>query len=624
MKHQLVQWLFAAACLVTVPGCNLNDRAGRGFEPIVRALEPVAQENQRRNAQYSHGAVAADHPLASWAGAEMLRQGGNAVDAAVATSFALSVVRPESCGIGGGGFMLIHLTDDPRTRATGDAVTVALDYRERAPAAITPGYFENLPDDASTFTGHAVAIPATVHGLLTALETFGTLDRATVIAPAVRIAREGFKPDAHHKQCIDTMLASLDARHDQSPSAQWLRATYANTERIINEPQARALEIIARDGRSAFQSGEISRAIVAAVREHSGSLTLDDMAHYEPKIVAPLWGSFRGHRIASMPLPSSGGITILQILHMMERWLPAIEAFGSTSPEYSHLLAECMKHAFSDRAEYLGDPEFADIPVAQLLDPAYLDARAQAIDMSRTFPPEHYTEISAEAFPNDAGTSHMSIVDQWGNAVACTETINLEFGSRIAVPEFGFCLNNQMDDFQTRGGRGTVNAFGLVQSDRNLPEAGKRPLSSMSPTIVFDEADHVELVAGASGGPRIISGTVQGILNVLVWDRTAYEAVFEGRIHHQWMPDLLYFDYPPMGPDMLEAVTHFQSNEELLEEYEIRGQLWINSISRLGHTLSQRDDIAHVQLIRRATNANGIRVWQAASDPRKGGAPDGH
>ena len=196
--------------------------------------------------------------------------------------------------------------------------------------------------------------------------------------------------------------------------------------------------------------------------------------------------------------------------------------------------------------------------------------------------------------------------------------------SRIAVPEFGFCLNNQMDDFQTRGGRTTVNAFGLVQSDRNLPEAGKRPLSSMSPTIVFDEAGTVELVAGASGGPRIISGTVQGILNVLVWDRTAYEAVFEGRIHHQWMPDLLYFDYPPMGPDMLEAVTHLQSDEELPKEYEIRGQLWMASMDRLGHTLAQRDDIAHVQLIRRATNDNGILVWQAASDYRKGGAPDGH
>jgi len=282
-----------------------------------------------------------------------------------------------------------------------------------------------------------------------------------------------------------------------------------------------------------------------------------------------------------------------------------------------------MKHAFSDRAEYLGDPEFADIPVAQLLDPAYLDARAQAIDMSRTFPPEHYTAISAEAFPNDAGTSHMSIVDQWGNAVACTETINLEFGSRIAVPEFGFCLNNQMDDFQTRGGRSAVNAFGLVQSDRNLPEAAKRPLSSMSPTIVFDSDGNVELVAGASGGPRIISGTVQGILNVLVWDRTAYEAVLEARIHHQWMPDLLYFDYPPMGRDMLHAITHLQSNEELLKEYEVRGQLWINSMSRLGHTFSQRD-IAHVQLIRRATDEEGRPVWQAAADPRKGGAPDGH
>lgn len=565
---------------------------------VVVLLTGACTSGRAPEHQFDRFVVAADHPAASEAGAEILRLGGNAVDAAVATSFALSVVRPSSCGIGGGGFMVIHLADDPRTREPNDALDVAIDYRERAPSAITPTHYESLPDGASRFGAHAVAIPGTVAGLLHALETYGTLDRASVLAPAIRIANRGYVADAHAYEAARTLQAFLD-EHADWPGEEFLRNTFIPDERYFggdvlrNPRQAAALELIARHGRAGFYDGPIADAIVEAIRAGGGILSHADLASYRPTETTPLVGRAFGRTFLAMPLPSSGGICLLQILMMLEDRPDLLASVEPGSPAYAHLVIEMMKHAFADRARHLGDPEFVEVDVERLLDPAYLRARAATVEMDRTHDPSHYG-IEGR-FPVDAGTSHLSVVDQWGNAVACTETINLEFGSRLPVADYGFLLNDEMDDFLTR--RGEANAFGLTQSERNLPAPGKRPLSSMSPTIVLDPDGRVEAVAGASGGPRIITGTLQAILNVILWDQSAERAVGAPRFHHQWEPNAAY-----------------------LEPALMRDEAFVAGLRERGHEVREGEDIGNVQLIRRAPD--GAR-WEAASDPRKGGEPAG-
>lgn len=541
--------------------------------------------------QAPRGAVAADHILASEAGARILRAGGNAVDAAVATSFALSVVRPYSCGIGGGGFMLVHLADDPTTPEGGDALSVAIDYRERAPAAITPTHFESLPEGASQFSGHAVAIPGTVAGLLHALDRYGTLDRAAVLAPAIEYAERGFEVDQHTLDAIGALREFLEAQGDAWPGAAFLRETYVEHERlgalIRNPAQARALRLIAEDGRAAFYEGPIAEAVAMTVERAGGVLDRSDLASYRVTTTEPLVGEAFGRTFLCMPLPSSGGICLLEMALMLETRSDLLASTSHNDVRYAHLLTEVSKHAFADRAAHLADPEFVAIDTDRLVDPRELRSRAATIDMGTTHDPSFYG-IDGQ-IPVDAGTSHLSVVDRWGNAVACTETINLEFGCRIPVVEFGFLLNNEMDDFLTR--RGEVNAFGLTQSERNLPAPGKRPLSSMSPTIVLDASGGVEIAAGASSGPRIISGTFQAILNVMLWDMDARSAVGEPRFHHQWMPNAIYLE-----PGLYEDAA------------------LVAGLEGLGHEVRARPRVGYVQLIRR--DGSG---WDAASDRRKDG-----
>lgn len=537
---------------------------------------------------YHHGAVAADHPLASLAGLEMLRKGGNAVDAAVATSFCLSVVRPFSCGLGGGGFMLI---------AGPGIEPVALDYRETCPASVGPDFYLQVDDPtASRFGCKASGVPGSVAGLCFALKEFGSLDLKTVLQPAIRAAEDGFPADAAFVAATASIANVLENRPDleRSMGVIWTdlcRGGHVQVGDVLRNPeQAKALRLIADDGPQAFYDGAIAHAIIECMRESGGTLTAADLAGYRVRELTPLHGSFREYEILSMPPPSSGGIAILQTLGILEQfWREELVFLIPNSPAYVHGTTEAMKNAFADRARWLCDPEFADVPVDELLSEANLRARAAAIDPDRTKPAATY---GVKLLPEDSGTSHLCIIDGAGMAVSCTETINLEFGSLVCVPGFGFCLNDEMDDFTTRPG--DSNAFGLTQSEANRPHPGQRPLSSMSPTIVLRDGK-VALIAGGSGGPRIISATTQCLLNAMMFGMTPGQAVSAPRFHHQWMPDTLLFD-------------KYWTDEMVIEE-----------MRRRGHQTGTLTNEAAVQMI--AIDASG--QIRAASDPRKGGKPAG-
>jgi gamma-glutamyltranspeptidase/glutathione hydrolase len=533
---------------------------------------------------YKQAAVASDNALASGAGFQMLQRGGNAVDAAVATSFCLSVVRPASCGIGGGGFMMIAGAGEP----------VVINYRETAPAAVGPNYYVDLDDqEASRYGAHAVGIPGTVAGLLYALEHYGTLDRVTVLAPAIAAAEHGFAADAGLVKDARKLADWLDANPERRPAIQqtWIKrcraGELAEGDIVRNPAQAKALRLIAEHGADGFYRGELAQAIVAAVERGGGALTMKDLAGYRPRVGAPLKTTFGSYEVLSMPPPSSGGVAMQQMFGLLERKLKAASFTDPTDPAYVHLMVESMKHAFADRATWLADAQFVDVPIDDLLAESYLDELLARID-DTTHDPLHYGSV--QPAPADAGTSHISVLDADGLAVACTETINLSFGSGVEVPEFGFVLNDEMDDFTTRPGK--PNAFGLRQSDRNLPEPGKRPLSSMSPTVVLRDG-RPAIIAGASGGPRIITATFQVIVNVLLFQMPAVDAVAAPRFHHQWMPDAIRFE------------TGFSVGT-------------LKDLDERGHATDPIEQIGVVQMI-----VVIDEKIEAVSDPRRGGRPAG-
>jgi gamma-glutamyltranspeptidase / glutathione hydrolase len=618
---------------------------------------------------YARGCVAADHEIASRAGAEVLAKGGNAVDAAVATSFTLSVVRPYSCGIGGGGFMVIYFSDDglarQRTLGRNPPRSTAINYREMAPAAITPDYYERLADpEASTRGGKAVAIPGTVAGLMYALENYGTLDRHTVLAPAIRAAEQGFHADAH---CI-AAARELTRKFEENPDWKerfafvWRRFLHEGAvqpgDRIHIPEQARALRLIADHGAAGFQAGEVGKSVIAAIARDGGEITFADLVTFRVAESPPLSHSVFGHTVITMPPPSSGGVAMLETLSVFERILPEPprydeppqpskslggalgQAIGYTircglqieayrcGADYLHPYIEASKNAFADRARYLADPDFVNVPVTALLNGCF--AFTDRYNPGHTLPQDHYgTDVhSAAGLPQDGGTSHFSVVDRDGSAVACTETINLEFGSLLAVPEFGFLLNNQMDDFTTR--RGQANAFGLTQSDLNLPEPGKRPLSSMTPTIVCDAQDRVQIVAGASGGPRIISAVSQCVLGAMLNPILGTADILAARrVHHQWAPDTVYIESdPPDGGFVVhdmnarrtaeEGERNARPTPELARALESAENLEADLRAR-GHQVNYRKTIGEVQMIRRTPQG----TWDPACDPRKGGKPAG-
>lgn len=567
-----------------------------------------AGKAQSNAATFAREAVAADHGLASAAGAEILAAGGNAVDGAVATAFALSVVRPFSCGIGGGGFMVIALPARDGKGGRG-AVTTAINYRETCPGAVGPEYYQKLGDEAKEAARHggrAVATPGTIAGLVYALEKYGSMDRARVMAPAIRIAREGFVVDAAYLAAARDVMEQFD-KHPEWKTRfvfMWERLLASGKvkegDRIVLPEQAAALELVAKEGIRAMTEGALGRAVCAAVQADGGggggggALTIEDVRAYKVVEVEPIRFEAFGRTMVTMPPPSSGGVALAQIFGIMERGGGVRMVEEKEWGPLAHVMVESFKHAFADRAEWMADPAFVDVPVARLLSGAYLDERAAKISARTTHGPEWYG--SRAEIENDGGTSHLCVVDAHGGAAACTETINLAFGSLLAVPEFGFVLNDQMDDFTTRSGK--ANAFGLVQSDRNLPAAGKRPLSSMTPTIVLDKEGRVEAVAGASGGPRIITGTAQVIFNGLVLGLSAEESVARARMHHQWKPNVLEIEAGYPG-----------------EWRGLEVSVWMRKFHHQTKTASEH---CAVQFIKRARE-EGKGKWEAASDPRKGG-----
>lgn len=545
---------------------------------------------------FKHGVVAADHIAASEAGAEMLRQGGNAVDAAVATSFALSVVRPASCGIGGGGFMVIWDADKQQS--------VALDYRERAPAAATRDMFEKFGptktrESGSVRGGMANAIPGTVAGLCYAAEEYGTLPLRTLLAPAIRLAKQGVLIDSHDIRSQASTLKKFATYKDYPEKFALLKQQYLNDGKPWQEgdrffsPQLPTLELIASKGPAAFYEGEIAAAIVSASAATGGILTEVDLAETRTPVVRkPLQDGYRGYVLLTMPPASSGGIALLQTFQTLEFWEQrsgrTLKSLGHNSADYVHVVTEALKHAFADRAEFLGDADFVDVPIQKLISDKYAKRMAAKIDEEKTLPPESYGRFFAT---EDGGTSHFSVIDNKGNAVACTETINLTYGSFVVVPEWGILLNNEIDDFAARPGE--PNAFGLMQSEANAIAPGKKPLSSMTPTIVVKDGKAV-FSAGASGGPKIITATIQSTLNHLIFGMSPQQAVAAPRFHHQWSPDQILAE---------DAVFSAVAGD----------------LKKRGHKVVKSGGLAASQSV----SATATEVV-GGSDPRKHGAPAGH
>ncbi|MBG84057.1 MAG: gamma-glutamyltransferase [Phycisphaerae bacterium] len=551
---------------------------------------PLATHTQQA---YVSGAVAADHPIASQAGVDMLNQGGNAIDAAVATSFCLSVVHPFSCGVGGGGFMLVRL---PSTSSRG-SVEMVLDYREMAPAAVGPDFYVDRSRVASRFGGAACGVPGTVAGLWKAHEEWGRLPWSTLLQPAIEAAENGVAVNRAWLEAADWVARIRDGNPDLHSASQWVWANLCGSGQlelgtVIKQPeQARLLRRIAASGPSAFYEGEVADAIVETAGRHGGVMTREDLASYRVDEKPPLKSEvvLDRYQLLSMPPPSSGGIAMQAMLGIIDHRVDDVENLRPESPQWIHLVVESMRHAFADRARYMADGKQVSVPVERMLDPARIREVSESIRFDAISTREAAGVVPP---PDDAGTSHFCVYTADGSAVSCTETINLSFGSLVAVPEWGIVLNDEMDDFTTMSGK--ANAFGLRQSDGNLPGPGKRPISSMSPTIVMD-GDRVRLLAGASGGPRIINGTLQAIIDVLLFDMTPVEALSQPRFHHQWMPDRLDF-------------------EESWSDQDV-----VDRLEALGYRTGTRPSVGKVQMIEVLPDG----VILPASDPRKGGRPAG-
>jgi gamma-glutamyltranspeptidase/glutathione hydrolase len=519
-----------------------------------------SESASRRPAKALNGMVVSSDSLATQVGVEILKKGGNAVDAAVAVGFAFAVTYPQAGNIGGGGFMVIRM-------ANGETVTI--DFREKAPMKASENMFldENgnfVPEKSQV--GHlSVGVPGSVAGLLLALEKYGTMSRREILKPAIELAEKGFiineglanafkNAFEHFKKFPSTMR--YFSKNGQP---------YSAGDRLVQKDLAKVLKLIRDKGRDGFYKGKVADLIVEEMKRGGGLITYEDLENYQPVLRKPVVGNYRGYEIISMGPPSSGGVCLIELLNILENF--DLKKYGFGSSYTIHYLVEAMKRVYADRAEYLGDPDFVQIPLDKLLSKEYAKELASEID---TFYATPSSRIIRSVSPTSEGvhTTHYSVVDRWGNVVAVTTTINSYFGSMVVVDGAGFFLNNEMDDFSAKPG--APNQFGLLGSKANSIQPGKRMLSSMTPTIVLKNGKPF-LVLGSPGGSTIITSVLQVILNVVDFGMNIQEAVDSPRIHHQWYPDQIFFERRGLPKDVIENLE--RRGHKLVERVGYQGEV---------------------------------------------------
>ncbi|MCF6220406.1 MAG: gamma-glutamyltransferase [Robiginitomaculum sp.] len=492
----------------------------------------------------ANGMVTAQEAIAATVGRDILAKGGNAVDAAVATGFALAVTFPAAGNIGGGGFMLIALADTDEV--------IAVDYREMAPAAASRDMFlgadGEVDNQKAQFSHLSAGVPGSVMGLLDALETYGTMSRKQVMAPAIKLAERGMPVTYGMASGFAASKAYLSK--DPSTLEYFYKpggALYKQGDTLKQKDLAKTLKRISRKGRAGFYEGKTAELMVDEMQRGGGLITLEDMKNYRAVNRTAVKGTYRGYEIFSMPPPSSGGVHVIQMLNILEGY--DLRALEHNSADYLHLLIESMRRAYADRSKYLGDPDFFDVPVAKLIDKSYAGRLRGTINKTKAsrsadiVPGRHLPKESQQ-------TTHYSVMDKWGNAVSVTTTLNFGFGSGYSVDGAGFLLNNEMDDFSSKPG--SPNGYGLIGGEANKIEPGKRPLSSMTPAIV-KKGGKPYFVTGSPGGSTIITVVLQNILNVIDSDMNAMEAVTAPRIHHQWLPDVVITE-PGISGDTIDIL----------------------------------------------------------------------
>ncbi|MDR3002596.1 MAG: gamma-glutamyltransferase [Acidovorax sp.] len=530
--------------------------------------------------QARQGMVASEQELASQIGLQILQSGGNAVDAAVAMGFALAVALPNAGNIGGGGFMMLHDAKSGKD--------VALDFREVAPARATRDMYldakGNVIDGKSLYTHYAVGVPGTVAGMEHALKKWGSMPLARVMAPAIALAEKGYPVSVTLAKTLEQEKKNM-GKWPATQAVFWKNGAPLKTgELLVQKDLAQSMRLISQQGAKAFYEGAIAQKIAAEMQPYAGALTLQDLRDYKVVEREPVRGSYRGYQIVTMPPPSSGGAHLVQILNMLERW--PLNQWGANSAQSIHYMAEASKLAYADRSEYLGDPGFVKVPLAGLTSKAYANALAASIQPGKARPSKDIKPGKPQPYESNQ-TTHYSVVDKAGNAVAVTYTLNTNFGTGIVAKGTGILLNNEMDDFAAKAG--VANAYGLVGGDANSVAPGKRPLSSMTPTMVLQNGKPV-LVTGSPGGARIITTVLQTVVNTIDYQMNPAEAAAAPRIHHQWLPDELRIE-KTLSPDT------------------------VNLLKQWGHNVAVKPSMGRTQTIQLRDG-----VLYGASDPRN---PDG-
>ncbi|HCM1971915.1 TPA: gamma-glutamyltransferase [Salmonella enterica subsp. salamae serovar 52:z:z39] len=537
MKPTFMRWVAIAALLA---GGTFSAVAN---PPVAPPVSYGVEEDVFHPVRATQGMVASVDAMATQVGVDILKQGGNAVDAAVAVGYALAVTHPQAGNLGGGGFMLLR---------TKDGATTAIDFREMAPAGATRDMFldeQGNPDSKKSLTSPlASGTPGTVAGLSLALEKYGSLPLNSVVRPAIKLAQEGFIVNDALADDLKTYGSEVLPHHENSKAIFWKDGEpLKKGDKLVQQDLANSLTMIAENGPDAFYKGEIARQIAQQMQQNGGLITTDDLAAYQAVERTPVSGEYRGYQIFSMPPPSSGGIHIVQILNILENF--DMKKYGFGSADAIQIMAEAEKYAYADRSEYLGDPDFVNVPWQALTSKAYAKSIAGQIDINKAKPSSEIRPGKLAPYESDQ-TTHFSVVDKDGNAVAVTYTLNTTFGTGIVAGNTGILLNNQMDDFSAKPG--VPNVYGLVGGEANAVGPKKRPLSSMSPTIIVKDGK-TWLVTGSPGGSRIITTVLQMVVNTIDFGMNVAEATNAPRFHHQWLPDELRVE-KGFSPDTLKLL----------------------------------------------------------------------